>query len=325
MSSTKDNPYEVKYSELTIDAITSLYMYDSLEKPENSNDLLSNDIVRDPIISDNDHGSYVEVTDLDAYMQEGPGRFATANRFDLVNDFFDGNYDELILEGGGHTLEILRPDSKKGEHYTDNRVFSMTHAFYDLNADDHETRTYVYSSAAFVFTSGTLHVDEIKGENGEVIGYDRYITDLVIAPRYDDFDFESDNPLIQISNYFSRDKIDPSDIGRRVQIQYDVNNITPIERYDVDDYKNDIKDMVVSDYDKGLDKAREYTFSLGDELFDSGTTKTVDGNGRAIIYGTNGNDTINNPDDYLPVHTNSAKDSPLEQYWYAQANNHLDC
>ncbi|MDD2838806.1 MAG: hypothetical protein PHX59_07585, partial [Sulfuricurvum sp.] len=270
---------------LDIETMTNLYLYGDFNKPSN---LVDEKLIRnstDQLGRDQNgnklYYTTVEITNINDFMQNGPGRIATPNQFSIIKNFMQGGMYTL-QPGQEYQLEII--NTQAGEKYPTNRIFSTQEFYYIDNMNDHELRTYVYGSVSFVIKSGTLVVNA----DGS-----REIKNLVIAPIEDNFDYTSGNPLVQMADsYFLQNNTDPSNIGRTVKISYK-DNLSSIQAitYTATMFTHDENADIYHPID-GLAGAINYTLNVPNELWNSGITKFIDPQGRAIYYGTNGDDPI---------------------------------
>lgn len=203
--------------------IISLYLYGKINPPSSA-DLLSDQWIRSkaipavpatatsPKIPAVTHGTTITL-DQHEYMTIGPGRFATPEKFNLVNKFLDGNSTMPI--GITSLNNIIDPDNKYG--FIDNDAKSTVYQYVMGTFDaDYAERAYVHGTTGFKITSGDFVVN-IDGS--------REIRNLEIKSMNDNFDYDSINPIAQITNYLTKDQIDPSKIGRTVTIDFNKNTV----------------------------------------------------------------------------------------------------
>ncbi len=158
---------------------------------------------------------------------------------------------------------------------------NIEQSFHDDGGGDYLERAYIWNNTSFKISDETLFV---IGEDGT-----RRIENLGIEPiGGDDFNFES-GPVGEIANFFLEPRIDPSGIGRTVDIQF-VGDTPAIEQYTQWNYDQDAQRP--STYDPTLITRFESAFDITDQLFSSGVTRFLDANNRPIIYGTNDGDIL---------------------------------
>lgn len=172
------------WQQLDITTITNLYLYGQMTTPRNKVD---ESLIRTPDIRDSKDNVInpqvvVNITNVDDFMKNGPGRFANASQFGLISSFMNGGVVNTVGEYDISTIAPKEPNAEGKLEYPDSRKFSVQQYNYTDSNNDSATRIYTYGSTSFVIRSGTL----VVSANG-----DRYIKDLVIAPFEDNFDFES--------------------------------------------------------------------------------------------------------------------------------------
>jgi VCBS repeat-containing protein len=290
------------WQELDIATMTNLYLYGTFNTPSNKVDETLIRSINDITIT---------ITNVDDFMKNGPGRFATPNQFASLNEFMQGGYYEFFSERSSGEYDINEIAPILDGDYPSNRIFSTQEYYYYDNINDHETRTYVFGSVSFVVKSATLVVN-LDGT--------RYIKDLVIAPFDDNFDYTSGNPMVQIADtLFLQSNTDPSYLGRTVEIEFNSNDINSAV-YTNEDYIKDINSDIYHPID-GLVDAISYTLNVPEFLWDNGTTQFIDSQGRAIIYGTNGDDSFNVYGAFLNGTHNFPNGSFMDDYYSSHIQN----
>jgi Ca2+-binding RTX toxin-like protein len=151
--------------------------------------------------------------DLNQYMQFGAGRFALPSLFGAVDKFF--NTTSFELPDGTYTYTQLATILGLNDQADLQRQISQ----YGTGIDDpdHPERSYIFGSTWF----------ELSKESIRFVanGLDRYIENLRVIPRNDNFDFRSDNTLSQIIGTFLGAGIDPYGLIREeVTITYEDTN-----------------------------------------------------------------------------------------------------
>lgn len=261
------------WMELDANEITNLYLYGATTKP---NDLSSEALIR----------STTNVTtismDATSFMVNGPGRFANGANSPLVAAFMAGT----VLHTTG-SRQVFTRDQAQALTGLAFKVELQQYNYAD-SQDDHALRTYVYGSSSFAIASDALFVVEADGT--------RHIENYAVLPYNDDFDFESSNGLTQFGNKnYLEPRIDPSGIGRKVVIVFDQDSKNKIPHIDYTqaNYSQDFQ----RSFDTFNPIAGVVSLALEmpavvDGLWASGTTRFLDQSGRAIFYGTNGDDTL---------------------------------
>ncbi len=204
----------------TAKEITNLYLYGNKATPTN---LLSDSLIRTQAAT-----SSIPVNTQE-FMTVGGGRFAVGRQFEIVNDFFTA--DSSRLPPGTYTkvqIAVIFGLTDYG--------WNMQQYNYRDGTDDYAERSYIYNSQAFQLADDVRFVVKVDGT--------RSIENFGIIPRTDvqeNFDFDSDDPIAGISNIYLETHIDPSHIGRKVEINFtgDVARTT----YDGNSYFNDLIKM----------------------------------------------------------------------------------
>lgn len=192
------------WNQLGVSAITNLYLYGTTAKPAN---LESDALIRGPLPTLQSPGITTSI-DMDAvsFMATGPGRFANGTQLSVVARFMDGT--------GVPTATSVR------QVYTLSTMMSMTGGSdrvgiqqynYSDGVGDHAFRTYVYNSSGFRLAPEAVFVIEPDGS--------RHVENFAILPFDDNFDFFSGDDLATFGNPWLQARIDPSRIGRRVEIE----------------------------------------------------------------------------------------------------------
>lgn len=249
---------------LTAQEVTNLYLYGSKTKPT---DLSDSNLIR-PI-------NVVETkisVDVNDYMQNGPGRFASPAFFEIVKLFFSPTTSGLAP--GVYTEQELRPLVG-----TNQATITQQQWAYDDGNGDYTERTYIWNSVAFEIGDQARFIVEANGE--------RYIENFSIQPfnvnaDIENFDFKSDDWIATLGNKLLEERVDPSGIGRKVEIGF-IGDRTET-RYDFANYQSDTASAVSANplllaglYSKMTD--------LTDQLFKDGVIKFL-GKGKPIVYGT---------------------------------------
>lgn len=253
----------------TIEEITNLYLYGQSTSPSSLTD--------ESLIRESNETTLRQV-DISAYMA-GPGRFALPVLFEIIQMFFNG---EGTLGPGAYFKQTIAANfwgwTADPDHFYG---LNIEQSFHDDGGGDYLERAYIWNNTSFKISDETLFV---IGEDGS-----RWIENLGIEPiGGDDFNFES-GLVGEIANFFLEPRIDPSGIGRTVDIQF-VGDTPTIEQYTQWNYDQDAQRP--STYDPTLITRFESAFDITDQLFSSGVTRFLDANNRPIIYGTNEGDIL---------------------------------
>ncbi|WP_352596488.1 Ig-like domain-containing protein [Mesorhizobium sp. M0091] len=234
------------------------------------------------------------------YMTHGPGRYALVSDTNLAKVIFGGATWEgngiLLVSASFFFSEFGSGEVTVGQlrnvYGFDNSFFTMPLSQYniDVNSEDYARRTYVWGQSGFILSDDTI-IDIVDG------GFQ--LKNVQIRPFDDNFDYESGDHLTQISNYFSKSIVDPYDIGRNVEIEWDEKDAisrTPV--YDPASYASDL-----------LDTTRDGNFADGGYVFVSVNLQLgqeniyeyITDNDEYVIYGSNGADELTERNFHLAV------------------------
>lgn len=266
----------------TMAEMTSMYLFGQLEKPNN---LLDENLIRpkDLVVD------YPVKININEYMTDGAGRFVSAKDFKFLDEFFTkSSTASENLEAGRYTKsEIIQTLKIKFAGVT------QSTAEYDDGKDDLFERAYIWNSVAFMVNDDAVFVIDEDGN--------RFIENFAIVPFSNDkpglrdengkpmenFDFEG-GTTSQIANSMIEWKIDPSGIGRTVNIKFDWDNVNT-KTLSYQDYQNEktSSNFLTNKWNQasvGLDSV--LTNNLVQKLWDNGIIRFLDEDGRIIFYGT---------------------------------------
>jgi hypothetical protein len=154
--------------------------------------------------------------DKSAFMA-GAGRFAVGAQFELIKKFFE----PAILFGEYHTSIPVGTYTKQEI----NKIFVlpyfgwiMKQLDYQDDIDDYAERVYVYNSQEYKISDDAKFIVEADGtrriENFSV----EYRQDPSTPPE--NFDFVGGGNAAAVGNGFLQPRVDPSNIGRTVNINF---------------------------------------------------------------------------------------------------------
>lgn len=261
----------------TVSEITRTYLFGSSGLPISRVD---SDLVRDLSVT-----TKFEV-DINGYMKNGAGRFATGQQFDFIQDFFTA---DIAAFAANPNFQFGVPMSK---NFVAQELFG--YSFFGLLIDqtnyrddtnDYGERVYIFNSGAFKVADEASFIVESDGR--------RYIDNYAIVPDEinsdENFDFEGAGYIAFLANPTLEDAIDPYKIGRQVDIEFigDVETITY-------DGKNFFDELIVRASWGGFSfsELNNEISGIAKALWADGTTRFLDGENRPIKYGTVGNDSI---------------------------------
>lgn len=262
---------------LTAEEVTNLYLYGSKTKPA--------DIENENLIRDNQlKTSTTTSVDINEYMTTGPGRFASPAFFEVIKQFFSPTSSGLAP--GTYTKQDLY--DRFGLNTYDDKTVTILQHLYDDGQDNYLERAYIWETTAFKIDDRTTFVIEADGN--------RYIKDFGVIPfsnpgenPKEDFDFNSDSAFSKLANFALEPLVDPSGIGRTVDIYFDgTRNLQNMFTHA--DYVNAAVTAVLPN--PGLvGTIIGNAFSFTHDLFNNGSTRFLYDN-KPILYGTNGDDSL---------------------------------
>lgn len=265
--------------------ITNYYLYGQATKPT-VDQLVNDKWIRQQGVVD----IIIKISNFDSYMNDGPGRYANASQIDVVSGFFESSLPNLQM-GEKVTYTLTEAISKYGQNGTKDFVQSDFNGSLDgTYGRDYAARVYEFQTQIYLLNQNVKFVIE-RMPDGQ---YVKKIENFALLPRYEDFDFIGGSNLVNQGNDIIENDIDPSRIGRTVAIQYPSSSETSLystRTYTSASYAQDQIRFVREDHGTYLD-AYLPVKNLVDQLWNTGTTKFIDPQGRAIYYGTNGDDPI---------------------------------
>lgn len=166
----------------------------------------------DKYIRPSDAKGDVVPVNADEYMKYGAGRYADISSFKFIREFLGGEFDHRLAKGERVTIKEYL--ARHGHDYAEFKI-GVSQYIYGVGESDFADRCYVFGSTAFTLSGDTeFWVDE----NGV-----RHVSNAAIIPdpEGDNFDFTGGSWPADISNYLTKDVIDPSGIGRKVPIIFE--------------------------------------------------------------------------------------------------------
>ncbi len=220
----------------------------------------------------------------------GAGRFAVGARFAWVEEF---------LKGTGSLSSQIAANTATKPYYTKNEIFtalnitqfpqkvwSMNQYNYQDNITDYAERTLIYNTMSFqIAEDAKFYVNPSNGS--------RYIDNFAVLPTttvQENFDFNSIDGFTSIANIPLKTYLDPSGIGRTVNINF-VGDTARTNHYDLQSLAVD-KSKIASWSGLNPVTLAADGNQLLDQLFNDGITKFLTSDNKPILYGTVGADTI---------------------------------
>jgi Ca2+-binding RTX toxin-like protein len=251
-------------SGVSIFQITNQYLYGQLSTPAT--------LATDVLIRPDNATSLIEVN-APWYMDEGAGRFALGPESLLVQRFFE----EPSLPTGSWSKADMGTYFGLPGYAILIRQYQL-----DDGAGDYAERVYVFNTGAFRIGDLAQFVVHPDGTR-EILNYS------VIPTGSENFDFVGGDLVTNLGNAWLEDRIDPSHIGRTVDIRFveDVATYT----YTNADYQADLNTINSWSVLPELNLISAGA-TITQSLFDAGTTRFVTEDGYAINYGSDGDDSI---------------------------------
>ena len=232
---------EFTVSELNKENITNLYLYGELEQPIN---LVDDNLIRQPDEFDN-RGRLINpqaTVNVDAVrlMETGPGRFAVPAQFELVKRFFDPNFNPTPGEYLSVSKSVLND-----LYFGLGRIFwNMRQVNYDDGRDNLTERAYIWNNMSFQIADNSDLKFVIEPDGTKRIENWRAHP---FTENQDNFDFTTSGIAGIVANNFLEPRVDPSGIGRTVNINFDnIDLIEPIEVYTENDFYQDLKPITTN-------------------------------------------------------------------------------
>ena len=266
-----DIPHSTSYEFLA--KVISTYRYGQETPPE---DITSEEIVNNA--GQKRPALHVSLNDFMA----GPGRFARPPMSKLVLYFFNWSTNLAPGEYSKSDLASILGLSSYGINYQQ--------IFYRDSINDYRERSMIWNSTKVKLGDDVKFVVE---ENGN-----KYIKNLYMVNNgNDNFDFESNSIIAKLVNPELKNLYDFSNIGAKVELVVDGDDAqvdkTPI--YDELDFSNDFFGRAgnIAAAIGGVRDVWGELSTLYTKLWNDGIIKQEDKDGRAILYGSTGDDSIN--------------------------------
>jgi hypothetical protein len=158
------------------------------------------------------------IVDVNEYMTIGGGRFMKVENFPFVRNFLassDTVYQTKLQPGTYTADELLLACNKATKDQvakgTAGRL-SIKQYYLGVTDIDYQDRAYIFGSESYKINPEARFIVNADGS--------REIRDIAVVPVDDNFDFKSDSIPAQITNFLTKDRLDPSGIGRTVVIKY---------------------------------------------------------------------------------------------------------
>ncbi|CUX57608.1 hypothetical protein AGR8A_pTi10150 [Agrobacterium fabrum str. J-07] len=158
---------------------------------------------------------------LQAFMQDGPGRYIKPNNFSIVSAFFN---DTIQLADGSYSLEALM--NLNGFEGKSSAASIRTYPI-DVTSADYDTRAFVWGTTGYSISNAIFSV-----QNGV-----RTIQSMEIVAGQENFDFTG-GPGTSYINSILSEVVDPMKIGLTFFVNF-VGQGSIFENYSASDYTSD--------------------------------------------------------------------------------------
>jgi len=206
---------------------------------------------------------------LQAFMQDGPGRYIKPNNFSIVSAFFD---DTIPLADGSYTLAALMGlGGFEGKSSTASiRTYPI-----DITSADYDTRAFVWGTTGYSIRDAVFTV-----QNGS-----RTIQSMEIVAEQENFDFTGGPGTSYINSILSK-IVDPMKVGLTFFVNF-VGQGSIFEEYSASDYSTDADMFANLLYPESVWKAYLAVFEGTQFVLDT-TADPLRGfieDGRNVLYG----------------------------------------
>ena len=256
--------------------IISYYLYGQITKPE---DALDERIVN----RHKDDSLTIPINALE-FMTTGAGRYAQVGNFLAVRKFLAGEYNSFLVKGASYSFSsLLKEVNPNASGNLDISNYGL-----DTSSVDYLDRAYVFGSMKFkINDEARFHYNE----DGTLT-----ITEIAVVPWDDNFDYSGGGIAAGVTNFLTKDVIDPYGIGRKVSIVFE--DIIDLPKVDLS--HNDLPTLnAQQNYFDSInstiageplpDFVKIYNGLL--DILDYDLTNYFDANNRLVVYGTLENDT----------------------------------
>ena len=270
-----------QWQDIDINTITNLFLYGTFDTPESYTSRLRSSSEIDALPTDIFGYKYLSVkVEMQDYIENGPGRYAHASEAKVVQDFFNYNF-VVIPPDGSYTKDQIQTMFGYDD---DDFAFTIQHLDIDKNSSDYAMRTYIYNNSRFEISDDVIFV---------VNGTERYIQNMAVHVRDDDFDFNSKWWNQLGDEFYLEDEVDPYEIGVKVWIEFQNKNLVPTDIYTSTDFDNDEANVALEASGTLLDAYNAMADIVVPQLKASGTIEYETPDGGKVIYGDNSNNAIN--------------------------------
>ena len=281
----------------SVSRVISNYLYGSNQPPEN--------FTGESLIRDSSEITEIDINAVDHMANEG--RFATGATSEIVFEFFEADSTTLAAlfdtySGGSDELRFSKNEWAQDVLGLSFFGIAIDHKDYRDGNDDFAERVYIFGNQTYAIADEAEFVIDRNTAQDGTVSYERRIDNFAVVPwnnpnpaNAENFDLESSDFTTELTSAVSEAAIDPSGIGRRVNFNFtDTDDVARLTYFEAD-YISDRADDSANKSLFELSPAKAIALAFGaadifDAAFSSGVTRTLDEDGRPIIYGTNAND-----------------------------------
>lgn len=271
------------YSELSFDAMVSLYLYGAMETP---------DYYVERVRPYSERGVTVEMPAFD-YMASGPGRYARASEAAFVDRFFNDTSAVMtaynIQEGDTLTVAQLKAMEVGDADFKIN----VRHYTTDTSSSDFLFRAFIFGGSSYKLSDDT----EFHFNNGQL-----EIRNLTIEPEIDNFDFSASNtPAQLVGDWVLKPSLDPyglalDEAGNEREVFLEYTGASPVTQvYSAADFQSDSAAHMSEKDGWGAALVAFAGSALSGFVSDreaAGSIDYIDDAGRSITYLSPENDTV---------------------------------
>jgi len=189
----------------TIEQVVSRYLFNQNSPPL--------DLKDEQLIRLRDELGTELTVDMDEFMTTGGGRFVGVERFRYVRKFLEG--DDAFYKGASVLPPGIYAKADILGYYNinlNNQYVSVKQYYQGIYDSDYAERAYVFGSGRYLINDDALFIVNSDGT--------REARNICVEPDDDNFDYDGDGILADVTNYLTEDEIDPSGIGRQVPIKF---------------------------------------------------------------------------------------------------------
>ncbi|MDO8263406.1 MAG: hypothetical protein Q7T21_09275, partial [Gallionella sp.] len=234
--------------------------------------------------------------DVNDYMDGGPGRFVNAAAFEVIHKFFSAAQGIPPSPSGGYTKgQLFTLFGMDGLSQLKRRAAFVSQSDFTDNKNDLLERAYIWQTTGFQIDNNARFFVAANGTrtvtNFGIVPYSAESSDGITPANVENFDFTGGGTVSNLAGALLKPMIDPSDIGRVVNIPFTgVRTLTPV--FTSADFNAAVSSLPLPSRVENLKTINAGANQFVQGLFDSGVIKFLDSQNRPILYGTDKSDPI---------------------------------